>query len=130
MVKVSFIIPVYNVEKYVAQCIESLCEQKEKNIEIILIDDGSTDSSLKICKEYKERDDRIKVIYQVNQGACVARNKGLVEAKGDWICFVDGDDWVEKNICSDISPYMDQDYDIIFFSYNKIYGNRKKKYIL
>lgn len=127
MIKVSFIVPVYNVEKYIAQCIESLREQKEKEIEIILVDDGSKDDSLIICKAYQKKDDRIKVIHQENQGACVARNKGLLEAKGTWICFVDGDDWVENNICSNINLPMIQNYDIIFYSYNKIYGNKRKR---
>lgn len=127
MVKVSFIVPVYNVEKYIAQCVESLCNQAEKSVEIILVDDGSTDESLKICREYEKRDGRIKVIHQANQGANIARNKGLMEATGKWVCFVDGDDWVENNICTGLKKYLEQSYDIIFYSYNKVYKGKKKR---
>lgn len=90
----SIIVPVYNVEKYLPQCIESLCQQTYKNIEIILIDDGSTDNSGKICDEYAEKDKRIVVIHQNNSGVSAARNVALHICKGDYITLVDSDDYV------------------------------------
>ncbi len=92
MPKISIIIPVYNVEKYLAQCLDSVINQTLKDIEIICINDGSTDGSLKILRDYAKKDDRIKVINQDNSGVSVARNKGIKSAKGEFICFVDADD--------------------------------------
>ncbi len=97
MPKVSVIVPCYNVEKYVAQCIESLVSQTLKDIEIILVDDGSPDNSGKICDKYKVRDGRIKVIHKKNGGVSAARNDGLKEASGEYVIFVDSDDYVPQN---------------------------------
>ena len=97
MPKVSVIIPVYNVEKYLRECLDSVVNQTLKDIQIILIDDGSTDSSLGICKEYAQKDNRIKIIEQKNQGAGAARNRGMSEAKGDYLYFLDSDDFLELN---------------------------------
>lgn len=94
---ISIIIPIYNAEKYLDQCIESCLEQTFSDIEIILVNDGSKDESLKICKKYAEIDSRIKVITIVNQGVSCARNEGLKNASGDYITFVDADDWIENN---------------------------------
>lgn len=91
---VSVIIPVYNVSGYLRACLESLQNQTYQNLEILLIDDGSTDGSIESVRAMVERDDRIKVFRQSNQGAATARNKGLDEARGDYIFFVDADDWV------------------------------------
>ena len=99
-IKVSVIIPVYNVETYISKCISSVIEQSYKNIEIILIDDGSKDSSGKILDEYEKGDDRITVIHQKNKGVSAARNRGLELASGDYVVFVDGDDWVDSNYVS------------------------------
>lgn len=93
-VKVSVIIPVYNVEQYLGKCLDSLCKQTLKEIEIICIDDGSKDTSPKILDEYAERDSRIKVIHQSNAGAGAARNRGIALASGEYIGFVDSDDIV------------------------------------
>ena len=93
--KVSIIVPVYNVESYLPRCIESLINQTYKNIEIILINDGSTDSSLAICEDYSKKDDRIIFINQSNGGLSAARNAGIDCSSGEYICFVDSDDWVE-----------------------------------
>ena len=93
--KVSLIIPIYNVEKYLRECLDSVVNQTLKDIEIILIDDGSTDSSLSICKEYAKNDDRIKILTQKNQGAAIARNKGIELAKGDYISIIDSDDYFD-----------------------------------
>lgn len=91
---VSIIIPVYNVEKYLGRCIESIIKQRYKNIEIILIDDGSTDSSGKIADDFALNDNRITVIHQKNSGVSTARNKGMDKASGDYICFADADDYL------------------------------------
>ena len=93
--KVSIIVPVYNVESYLKKCLESIINQTYKNIEIILIDDGSTDNSSIICDNYQEIDKRIKVIHQENMGLSSARNKGLEIATGELISFIDSDDYVE-----------------------------------
>ena len=94
---ISVIIPVYNVEKYLPTCLDSITNQTYKNLEIILIDDGSTDSSGKICDAYSKFDKRIKIIHQKNQGVSAARNKGIDLATGKYLTFVDGDDWIEKD---------------------------------
>lgn len=91
---VSVIVPIYNVENFVSKCIKSICEQTYRNIEIILVDDGSTDNSGTICDEYGKKDTRIKVIHKKNAGVSVARNVGINNSMGDYICFVDGDDYV------------------------------------
>lgn len=95
--KVSVIVPVYNSEEYLPMCIESILNQTYKNLEIILVDDGSKDNSLKVCNEYACRDQRIKVIHQENGGVSVARNTGLDASEGEYITFVDSDDELLKN---------------------------------
>ena len=95
--KISVIIPVYNTEEYLKECLDSVINQTLKDIEIILIDDGSTDNSGKFCDEYAEKDTRIKVIHQENQGLGRVRNKGLKIAKGEYIGFVDSDDWIAQD---------------------------------
>ena len=96
--KVSIIVPVYNVERYLDRCINSLRNQSLSDIEIILVDDSSPDSSLQICRKAAEEDSRIKVIHKVNEGAGKARNAGLEIATGEYIGFVDSDDFVEKDM--------------------------------
>lgn len=95
---ISVIIPVYNVEKYLVRCIESICGQTYRNLEIILVDDGSTDSSGDICDNYAQKDDRIHVIHKTNGGLSDARNTGLEMARGSYISFVDSDDYIAKNM--------------------------------
>lgn len=97
MTKVSIIVPVYNVEKYLKRCLDSLVNQTLKDIEIICINDGSTDGSLAILNEYVRNDDRIVVINQENSGQSVARNRGIDVAKGEYLGFVDSDDWVSED---------------------------------
>lgn len=96
--KVSIIVPVYNAEKYLERCINSLKNQSLESIEIILVDDSSTDSSLEICKKFAAEDSRIKVIHKVNEGAGYARNAALETASGEYIGFADSDDYVEKDM--------------------------------
>ena len=97
---ISIVVPVYNVEKYLNKCINSLVKQTYKNIEILLIDDGSKDGSLKLCNYYKKNDDRIKVFHKKNGGLSSARNYGIEKAKGKYICFVDSDDFVSEDLCT------------------------------
>lgn len=94
---VSIIIPVYNVEKYLNKCIQSVVNQSYKNIEIILVNDGSQDNCHRICDEWAKKDERIKVIHQTNQGLSSARNSGIEIANGDYLCFVDSDDYIDTN---------------------------------
>jgi glycosyltransferase involved in cell wall biosynthesis len=96
MPKISIIIPVYNVEKYLAECVDSVLAQTFTDFECILIDDGSLDRSPSICDEYAEKDCRIKVIHKKNGGVSSARNAGLDIAQGEWIVFIDSDDWVDE----------------------------------
>lgn len=95
---ISVIVPVYNVEKYLSQCINSILNQTMKNLEIILVDDGSLDNSGKICDEFAKKDNRIVVIHKENNGLSSARNAGLEIATGDYIGFVDSDDWLDENM--------------------------------
>lgn len=97
MTKVSIIVPVYNVEKYLKRCLDSLVNQTLKDIEIICVNDGSTDGSLAILDEYVRNDDRVVVINQENSGQSVARNRGIDVAKGEYLGFVDSDDWVSED---------------------------------
>ena len=94
---ISIIIPVYNAKKYLEKCLLSIISQTYKNFEIILVDDGSTDKSFEVCQEFANKDKRITVVTQTNSGASSARNRGIEIAKGEWITFIDADDYVEKN---------------------------------
>src|SRR5690554_2682260 len=112
MSKVSIIIPVYNKAPYLDSCISSVINQTYKNLEIIIIDDGSTDNSLEICENYRKKDERIQLISQENQGVSVARNKGIQKASGEWIYFLDADDYLELDafeILVKKSHYLDVD---------------------
>lgn len=112
-IKVSIVVPVYNVENYVARCIDSLVNQTLRNIEIILVDDGSTDSSGKICNEFAKRDERIRVIHKDNGGLGYARNSGMEIARGEYIGFVDSDDYVDTKMFEALFSYAseyDSDY--------------------
>ena len=96
---ISIIVPVYKVEKYLKKCIESILYQTYKNYELILVDDGSPDCCPVICDNYSEKDDRVTVIHKQNGGLSDARNAGMAIAKGNFICFVDGDDYVSEDFC-------------------------------
>ncbi len=119
---VSVIVPVYNVEKYLRKCLESIVIQTYHNLEIFLIDDGSTDSSGKICDEYSARDKRITVIHKKNEGVSVARNVGLNHAQGVWISFVDSDDWINLNMY-EVLIEESQNCDVIFFPFKEYYND-------
>ena len=98
MPKFSIIIPVYNVEKYLVECLESIVNQSFKDFEVICVNDGSTDNSLEILQKYAENDERFKVLNQENQGQGIARNNALNIANGEYILFVDPDDFIELNM--------------------------------
>ena len=102
--KVSVILPVYNVSDYLRQCMDSIVGQTLKDIEIICVDDGSTDDSLAILKEYEAKDQRVKVIQQANAGAGAARNKGLEIATGEYLSFLDSDDFFEPDMLEKAIP--------------------------
>ena len=95
---VSIIVPIYKVEQYLPKCIESLIVQTYHDIEVILVDDGSPDGCPQICEDYAKKDERIVVLHQHNQGVSAARNAGLKSAKGEFIGFVDPDDWVSPDM--------------------------------
>ena len=116
---ISIIIPVYNAEKYLRRCIDSVLSQSFTDFELILVDDGSKDKSPQICDEYASQDTRVRVIHKANGGVSAARNDGLDIAKGEYITFIDSDDWVEREYLETLSNY--RDYDIVFFSHRMIY---------
>lgn len=128
--KISIIIPVYNAEKYLRQCLDSVVNQTLKEIEILCINDGSTDSSLDILNEYAEQDKRIKVFSQKNSGPATARNVGLDNATGDYLWFIDADDWCELNACEYLYQYVQKkQVDIVFFAANSFvekYANENR----
>lgn len=103
MIAVSVIVPIYNVEEYLHKCINSIINQTLNNIEIICINDSSTDNSLSILKEYAKQDKRVKIInFENNQGVALARNAGLEIAKGEYVCFIDADDWIDGDFLSQL----------------------------
>lgn len=116
-IKVSVIIPIYNKEKYLKQCLDSVVNQTLRNIEIILVNDGSADNSKKICEEYVAKDKRIILINQENSGAATARQKGLDIAKGEYIYFIDADDHIEPDLCERVYSEAEKTgADIVLFN--------------
>lgn len=113
--KVSIIVPIYNCEKYLSKCINSLLKQTYENLEIILVDDGSTDNSLKICKEYA-KNPKIKLIHQENMGVSVARNVGLKNSMGEYVAFVDADDYVNNNYIENAVSVLDSNTDFVLLN--------------
>ena len=128
MPSISIIIPVYNTENFLSQCLESIIIQSFSDFEVICINDGSTDDSLKILEEYKKRDSRIKIISKANEGQGIARNVGLQNAEGKYILFLDSDDWLEKDALSILYNEMEiSDADILFFNvYNYSEINKQR----
>ena len=102
---ISVIIPVYNVSIYLRQCLDSIINQTYTQLEILLINDGSTDDSLEICQEYALKDSRINVISQQNKGLAAARNKGLALASAEYLMFVDSDDWLALTTIETVFPF-------------------------
>ena len=117
---VSVIIPVYNVKNYLIRCLESIIRQSYTNLEIICINDGSTDGSERILEEFSKKDDRIKIIHQKNKGLSAARNTGLDYVHGEYISFVDSDDYLSTDCYSLCIPLFKNDVDVIYFSANVV----------
>lgn len=116
---VSFIVPVYNSEKYIKKCIQSILKQTYNSLlELIIVDDGSEDNSLAICREYESTFENVRVLSQKNQGVSVARNRGLKEAKGEWVAFVDSDDEIVSDFIETVMKCKESyKYDLIIFDY-------------
>ncbi len=128
MPKVSVIIPVYNVENYLAQCLDSICNQTIKDIEIICVNDASTDNSLNILKNYADKDKRISIINnESNINAGPSRNKGLAQANGEYIYFIDSDDYLHLNALEKITSVMDNSKNTDFCMFYNIQYNEKTK---
>lgn len=120
--KISVIVPVYNVEKYLRKCVDSILSQTFTDFELLLIDDGSKDHSGEICDEYALQDDRVKVFHKENGGVSSARNLGIDVAKGEWITFVDADDYIAENLLQSLCN-IDSNVDIAFTGCTLIEGN-------
>lgn len=125
----SIIIPIYNVDSnYFEVCMNSILGQTFRNFEVILVDDGSREESSIACDQYAEKDDRVRVIHQENQGVSVARNHGIEAAKADWIMFVDADDWLDINACEVLNKYLENvDCDILLFNAVKELAGKQEK---
>lgn len=124
---VSVIVPVYKVERYIQECVESITAQSYKNLEIILVDDGSPDSCPKICDEYAKKDGRVKVVHKENGGLSSARNAGLDIATGDYVMFTDSDDFIDKDMIKDLLQFAEKnDLDIVGSSIKKYYNGQTK----
>ena len=129
--KVSAIVPIYNAEKVLSKCIRSIQKQTYEDIEIILVNDGSADSSLRICQKHKREDDRIILIDKENEGAIKARQCGLEESSGDYVVFVDADDWIHPRMIETLSRHVkEEDLDLAVCNTYRVIGGRgfiKKK---
>ena len=126
--KASIIIAAYNIERYIERCLISAINQSEKDIEIIVVNDGSTDNTLKIIKNIAINDNRINIISKKNAGLIEARKSGLIEAKGEYILFLDGDDWLELNCIEELyKSAKESDYDVILYNAYNAFDNRKEK---
>ena len=112
-IKISIIVPLYNVEEYLEECLESIRNQTYTDIEVILVNDGSTDGSKQICERFCQVDSRFRLINQENQGQSVARNRGFKESIGQYIMFIDSDDVINTNVLEVLLPYMKPDVDIV-----------------
>ena len=131
MVDFSIIVPIYNAEKTLSKCLDSICEQTFESYEVILIDDGSTDQSLSICKRYEIQNKRFHVHHQNNAGPSAARNAGLDIAEGKWICFVDSDDCIEASYLQEIwDAAQNYDADVVFIGHNKVNESGAKEAFL
>jgi len=126
--KVSIIVPVYNAEKFLRPCVDSLISQTLQDIEVILVNDGSTDGSGALCDNYAAADNRVRVIHSPNKGVSNARNLGIEMARGEYIMFVDSDDWVDKNSCAEAWQMAHEGkIDILFWSCIKVFPEKSVK---
>lgn len=121
---ITIIIPVYNVENFLDECIKNIVNQTYKNLEIIIINDGSTDKSLEIMNSYKEKDKRIKIISKKNEGVSCARNEGIKYINGEFVIFIDSDDYLEKNMLEKLYFYANNfEADMVICNYNMVKDN-------
>ena len=126
---ISIIIPIYNAENYLLRCVDSILEQSYQNLQIILVDDGSTDDSSSICDHYSEKDSRINVIHKRNEGVARARNCGTLHAKGAYIAFIDADDFVNKFYVETLLCVLKQENsDMVVCGMKTFYESKKKIY--
>ena len=124
--KISVIVVLYNAEMALKRCVDSIICQSYKNLEILLVDDGSVDRSPSICDEYKDKDSRVKVIHQKNAGVSQARNKGVECATGEWILWVDSDDYIDAKLCEKVhTAAVKYDADMVVFGFSKFYDDGK-----
>lgn len=129
--KVSIVVPVYNVEAYLEKCMDSIINQTYANLEIVCINDGSTDNSLDILKSYALKDDRVLVITTKNNGISSARNTGTKHSTGKYIMYVDSDDWIELNTCEEaVNKAEEYDADVVFWNYIREFENCSKEKVL
>ena len=119
---ISVVIPVYNSEKYVGKCIESVMAQSYTDWQLILVDDGSKDRSLEVCRQYADQDNRILVIHQENAGPGIARNTGITQVSGDYVVFIDSDDYIEPEYFRLLNQH---DEDVVFIDVNDINESNK-----
>ena len=129
---ISVIVPVYKVEQYLRQCVDSILSQTYTDFELLLIDDGSPDKCPQICDEYAARDPRVRVIHKANGGLISARNEGIRAARGDYICIVDGDDWALENMLQFIHDTVEQapgPLDMVLFAANNVYEDHMEETI-
>ena len=121
---ISVVIPVYNQEKYVGKCIRSVLEQSFQDFEVILVNDGSTDNSLRICQKYAKKDQRVKIIDKPNEGRTQARKDGVLLAHGEYVFFIDNDDYLEKNAFSTLVQLADTyGLDLVAGNYNIVFDD-------
>ncbi|MGE4274391.1 MAG: glycosyltransferase, partial [Desulfitobacterium sp.] len=123
--KISIVVPIYNVERHLDQCVGSIRDQTYSHLEIILVDDGSPDGCPEMCDDYAKQDSRVKVIHQTNGGLSEARNSGLSVATGEYILFVDADDYIDLNACERLIDIMNnQKPDIVVGNVRRIEGSK------
>ena len=122
---ISIIVPVYNVAPYLPKCLDSLVNQTYRDLEIICVNDGSTDDSLRILREYEARDKRVKVLSRENRGISYSRNDALEMAQGEWTMFVDSDDWIDLNTCqSALDTALQHQADLVMWAYVREFGHK------
>ena len=126
---VSIIVPVYNAEQYLGQCFQSIADQTYTNIDVVVVDDGSTDRSAELCDEWAKKDSRFHITHQSNQGVGAARNKGLACAEGDYIAWVDSDDWIEPDWIEQLYIKIEQ-YQADMVSINRGFRNHPEQDML
>lgn len=127
---ISIIVPIYNVDAYIGRCLDSLLAQSYANIEIICVDDGSTDNSLQVLKQYEQKDSRVRVFHQENAGVSAARNRGIMMAQGEYLSFIDADDWVDSRTYELVASRFSSDIDLVSFGAKYEYDDKPSVVVL